>query len=273
MDNETKQIFEQLIEAINNNRVDSSQLVEAVNSPDWWSIAATFFAAVVAAGITWHLGKRQNKLQQQQVEIQKRQNDLQEQQVKLQEQQNEIQRHQTKLQEQQVRAQEYEILKRLYILVSKANRLIDNFIEDLDMSLWEPCYNSNKDALSNKITHIDNLLKDLRDSYIDYELKLSKETFNKDGYLRILDLMSRLLLHTIKSLEKGEAHLTQGCQTVNSVNGDMEEGHIRHICSHFQEGYMLSALYHNLKQFAKLKKEVRCNDSLLERIRAKFKID
>ena len=74
------------------------------------------------------------------------------------------------------------------------------------MSLWEPCYNSNKDALSYKKTHIDNLLKDLRDSYIDYELKLSKETFNKDGYLRILDLMSRLLQHTIKSLEKGESN-------------------------------------------------------------------
>ena len=121
--------------------------------------------------------------------------------------------------------------------------------------------------------YLDNLLKDLRDSYIDYELKLSKETFNKDGYLRILDLMSRLLQHTIKSLEKGEAHLTQGCQTINSVNGDMEEGHIRHICSHFKEGYMLSALYHNLKRFAELKKNVRCDDSLLESIRAKCKID
>ena len=238
MDNETKQIFEQLIEAINNNRIDSSQLVEAVNSPDWWTIGITSAITVVNAAIMVWLGWKQYKLQQQ-----------------------------------QFRTQEYEILKRLYLLLGNANRMIDNFIEDLNMSLWEPCYNSNKDALSNKITHIDNLLKDLRDSYIDYELKLSKETFNKDGYLRILDLMSRLLLHTIKSLEKGEAHLTQGCQTVNSVNGDMEEGHIRHICSHFQEGYMLSALYHNLKQFAKLKKEVRCNDSLLERIRAKFKID
>lgn len=238
MDNETKQIFEQLIEAINNNRIDSSQLVEAVNSPDWWTIGITSVITVVNAAIMVWLGWKQYKLQQQ-----------------------------------QVRAQEYEILKRLYILVSNANRVIDNFIEDLDMSLWEPCYNSNKDALSYKRTRIDNLLKDLRDSYIDYELKLSKETFNKDGYLRILDLMSRLLQHTIDSLEKGEAHLTQGCQTINSVNGDMEEGHIRHICSHFKEGYMLSALYHNLKQFAKLKKEVRCDNSLLESIRAKCKID
>lgn len=216
-----------------------------LTDPAWWSVIATFVGAIAAAIITYILGKRQNKLQEEQNKLQKR----------------------------QIEAQEYEILKRLYILVSNANRLIDNFIEDLDMSLWEPCYNSNKDALSYKKTHIDNLLKDLRESYIDYELKLSNETFNKDGYLRILDLMSRVLQHTIDSLEKSDAHLSQGCQRIFNVNGDMEEGYIQHICSHFKEGYMLSALYHNLKHFAKLKKEVRCDDSLLERIRAKFKID
>ena len=230
-----------------------------ITNPDWWSVIATILAAITAAVITYVLGKRQNELQQQQ--------------LKLQEQQNEIQKYQTKLQEQQVRAQEYEILKRLYILVSKANRLIDNFIEDLDMSLWEPCYNSNKDALSNKITHIDNLLKDLRESYTDYELKLSKDSFNKDGYLTIFDLMSRLLQHTIESLEKGEAHLSQGCQHIDSVNGDMEEGVIRHICSHFKGGRMQNLLYMNLRRFVELKKSVRCDDSLLERIRAKCKID
>ena len=255
MTEETNLQLNKLVESIDGVSGQLELLAENATNPDWWSIGIT----VVNAAIMIWLGWKQNELQQQQ--------------LKLQEQQNEIQKYQTKLQEQQVRAQEYEILKRLYILVSNANRLIDNFIEDLDMSLWEPCYNSNKDALSYKRTRIDNLLKDLRDSYIDYELKLSKETFNKDGYLRILDLMSRLLQHTIKSLEKGEVHLTQGCQTINSVNGDMEEGHIRHICSHFQEGYMLSALYHNLKQFAKLKKEVRCDNSLLESIKAKCKID
>ena len=241
MDNETKQIFEQLIEAINNNRVDSSQLVEAVdklNSPDWWTIGITSAITVVNAAIMVWLGWKQYKLQQQ-----------------------------------QFRTQEYEILKRLYILVSNANRLIDNFIEDLDMSLWEPCYNSNKDALSQKKTHIDNLFKDLRESYTDYELKLSKDSFNKDGYLTIFDLMSRLLQHTIESLEKGEAHLSQGHQTVHSVSGDMEEGHIRHICLHFKGRRMQNLLYMNLRRFVELKKSVRCDDSLLERIRAKCKID
>lgn len=244
-----------------------------ITDPAWWSVVATIIAAIVAAVITYVLGRRQNELQQQQLKIQERQNDLQEQQVKLQEQQNEIQQYQTKLQEQQVRAQEYEERKRLYVLLSNANSEIDNFIEELDRLLWAPWHNSDKNALSRKKTHIDKLLSDLRESYVDYELKLSKETFNKNGYLKILSLMSRVLQHTIDSLEKGEAQLSQGTQTIYNVNGDMEEGEIRHICSHFKGGVMLDALYQTLKQFVELKKSVRCDDSLLESIGAKCKID
>ena len=163
--------------------------------------------------------------------------------------------------------------KRLYLLLSNANGEIDNFLSELDGVLWEPWHNSDKNALNRKKEHIDNLFKDLKDSYIDYELKLSKETFNKDGYLNILNLMSRVLQHTIDSLENGKARLSQGCQHIDCVNGDMEEGYIRHICLHFDKGYILNALYQTLKQFVELKKSVRCDDSLLESIRAKCKID
>ena len=235
------------------------ELVEAVNTPDWWSVIATIIAAITAAVITYVLGRRQNELQQQQ--------------LKLQEQQNEIQKHQTKLQEQQVRAQEYEVRKRLYLLLTNANRAIDNFIEELDWLLWQPWHNSNEGGLNRKKAHIDKLFNDLSDSYVDYELKLSKDTFNKDGYLNILNLMSRVLQHTIDSLENGEAHLSYGHQTIYNVNGDMVEGEIRHICSHFKEGLMLNALYQTLKQFIELRKKVRCDNSLLEDIKAKCKID
>ena len=228
------EIMKELIEA-----------VEQLNRPEWWSVGSTIVAAIVAAVITYVLGKRQNELQEQQL----------------------------KLQEQQIRAQEYEVRKRLYLLLTNANREIDNFIEELDRLLWQPWHNSNEDALNRKKTHIDKLFNDLRDSYVDYELKLSKETFNKDGYLNILNLMSRVLQHTIDSLEKGEAHLSQGCQRIFNVNGDMEEGYIRHICSHFKKGLMLNALYQTLRQFVGLRQKVRCDDSLLESIRAKCKID
>lgn len=216
-----------------------------LTDPAWWSVIATIIAAIVAARITSKFSKRQNELQEQQ----------------------------NKLQERQIRAQEYEVYKRLYMLLGNANREIDNFIEELDWLLWQPWHNSNEDALNRKKTHIDNLFKDLRDGYVDYELKLSKETFNKDGYLNILNLMSRVLQHTIDSLEKGEAHLSQGHQTINSVNGDMEEGKIRHICSHFKEGMKLVGLYQTLEKFRELKKTVRCDESLLDSIRAKCKID
>ena len=116
MTEETNLQLNKLVESIDGVSGQLELLAENASSPDWWSVIATILAAIAAAVITYVLGRRQNELQQQQ--------------LKLQEQQNEIQKYQTKLQEQQVRAQEYEILKRLYILVSKANRLIDNFIED-----------------------------------------------------------------------------------------------------------------------------------------------
>lgn len=99
MNEETQIYLDELVEAVKN----LEGLVEAVDSPDWWSIAVTFFAAVVAAWITWCLGKRQNELQEQQ--------------LKLQEQQNEIQKYQTKLQEQQIQQQEYDLYRKMYTRV------------------------------------------------------------------------------------------------------------------------------------------------------------
>ena len=71
-------------------------LVEAVSTPDWWSVIATIIAAITAAVITYVLGRRQNELQQQQ--------------LKLQEQQNELQK-------QQIQQQEYELYRRMYTQV------------------------------------------------------------------------------------------------------------------------------------------------------------
>ena len=52
------------------------KLIEAIDSPDWWSVIVTFIAAVVAATITYVLGKRQNQLQEQQIKLQEQQNIL-----------------------------------------------------------------------------------------------------------------------------------------------------------------------------------------------------
>lgn len=74
-----------------------------ITNPAWWGVVATIIAAIVAAVITYVLGRRQNELQQQQ--------------LKLQEQQNEIQKYQTKLQEQQIKQQEYDLYRRMYTRV------------------------------------------------------------------------------------------------------------------------------------------------------------
>ncbi len=80
MDYKTTTLLTKLIEAI-----------EKLDSPDWWSTGATILAAIVASIITFVLGKRQNKLHQQQLELQEQQNKLQKQQIMLQKQQNAIQ--------------------------------------------------------------------------------------------------------------------------------------------------------------------------------------
>lgn len=181
MDNETKQIFEQLIEAINNNSVDSSQLVEAVNSPDWWSVIATILAAAVAAWITYKLGKRQNELQQQQ--------------LKLQEQQNDIQKYQTKLQEEQIQQQEYELYRRMYtrvfeldffnktILLRLVAILTSNEEKELRLRLVDDIWNEYEQHS-----------KEFGECTIDMELKQCGEGLDAKCYYDALQASRRILL-------------------------------------------------------------------------------
>ena len=93
MTDETKILFEQLIEAI--------------NSPDWWTIGITSIIALINAGFLAWLGWRQYKLQKQQ--------------NKIQEYQTELQKQQTIAQQRQTEALEYERYRRLYVLLSNAN--------------------------------------------------------------------------------------------------------------------------------------------------------
>ena len=214
------------------------ELVEAVNRPDWWTIGITSAITIVNAVIMVWLGWNQYKLQKRQTE-----------------------------------AQEYDIYRKLYILLSNANSQIDGFLNDLDKALWEPYYNMDKEFLKRKQTFIDKLMKDLRDSYIDYELKFSKEAFNKDGYLQILSLMSRIIQQTNISLEKDEVEIFRGVQTITSERGKEDEAFALHITLHFKENYLRNVLIQNLESFIELKRKVRCDDVVLDRIRTKCKID
>ena len=54
-----------------------------LTDPAWWSVIATFIAALTAALITWILGRRQNELQKQQIKLQEQQNVIQQRQLQL----------------------------------------------------------------------------------------------------------------------------------------------------------------------------------------------
>ena len=73
MTDETKILFEQLIDTINANRSGMDKIVEAINSPDWWTIGITAVNAVIMVWLGW----KQYKLQQQQAILQKRQTESQ----------------------------------------------------------------------------------------------------------------------------------------------------------------------------------------------------
>ena len=85
-----------------------------ITNPDWWSVIATIIAAVIAACITYKLGKRQNELHNQQLNIQKRQNELQEQQLEL--------------EKKQIKQNNYEIYHRVYECISNIELYAETLI-------------------------------------------------------------------------------------------------------------------------------------------------
>lgn len=88
MNEDTQILLKEFVEAINNNRIDSSQLVEAVeklNGPDWWMIVLTTINIVAFILVAYAQLKQQ--------------------------------KYQTKLQEEQIQQQEYELYRRMYTQV------------------------------------------------------------------------------------------------------------------------------------------------------------
>lgn len=211
-----------------------NNLIDAVNGTDWWVVGITFVNAAIMVWLGWN---------------------------------------QYKLQKRQTEAQEYDIYRKLYTLLSNANREIDGFLFNLWDALYEPTYKIDKDFLQRKQTVIDNLRKDLSKSYIDYELKFSKDTFNKDGYLQILSFMSRIIRYIISSVEKNEMLLMRGVQSLEYENGKEDEAYASAIARQVTQPYWHTVLMQNFESFIRQKKAVRCDNAVLDKIRKKCKID
>ena len=218
-----------------------SELIEVISRPDWWTIGIT----VVNAAIMVWLGWRQYKLQQQQTELQKRQTE----------------------------AQEYEIYRRLYLLVNNANNEIDDFLKNLYMGTWRPHIQMDKDYLLRKQKYIEQLRKDLSENYWDYKLKFSQESFNADGYHRILSQMFYVLQQFNESMTKGEVNIAQGCQHFAYEQGKEDETYAFIIASRFKTMDLKDMIMDGLMNFAEQKQVLRKSDEILDLIKAKCRIN
>ena len=146
------------------------------------SVGATVLAAVAAAVITYVLGKRQNELQEQQLKIQERQNELQE--------------EQTRLQKQQVRQQDYEVYRRMYALIREINCTAKSCLSTIYNFLSIPLFSiHDKDYLGKYVDENLELEKNLADTRVDFELRLSQNLPDIDKYAHLLASMHSVLQH------------------------------------------------------------------------------
>lgn len=217
------------------------RFVDFITNPEWWGVILSAISTIAVIIIA----VMQIKLQRQQTELQKRQTE----------------------------AQDYEVRKRLYSLLKNANREIDYYLENLGAALYESRYNADKEYLQRWQITLNKLIKDLQESYVDYELKFSKETFDKRGYLDILLRMSFIIQQTVISLQQGDVCLSRGVHEFGFMSGKKDEALATDIAKHYKGGAFPSIMMGELANFIRLKRAVRCDDSLLESIRAKCKID
>lgn len=154
------------------------ELVEAVSRPDWWAIGITAVNAVIVIVLTlWQLC-----LNKRQTQIQERQNELQAQQVKLQEQQN--------------RQQDYEVYRRMYALIREINCTAKSCISTIYNFLSIPLFSiHDKDYLGKYVDDNLELEKNLADTRVDFELRLSQNLPDIDKYAHLLAAMHSVLQH------------------------------------------------------------------------------
>lgn len=226
-----------------------------ITSPDWWSVIATFLAAIVAAWITCKFGKRQNELQEQQIKLQKQQ---------------------TKLQEQQILQQEYEIYSKLYKLVKRADVEIDYFLNEIVESLGVVRgKRADNGFLNLKLDYIEQLCKDLEQNAVDFEIKFTKEFFDLTGYRKILGFMAYNLKSLVKMVEDKKMHYDiPGSITVDGVDGCLEKGQAYYIAQHIKDKEYEVIIGSNLLSFIERRNKLRENSNdILAKIRERCNVE
>lgn len=219
-----------------------------ITNPDWWSVIATFLAAIVAAWITYKFAKRQNELQEQQI----------------------------KLQEQQILQQEYEIYSKLYKLVKRANAEIDYFFDEIIGTLGVvACMKAEDGFLKLKLDYIEQLCKDLEQNAIDFEIKFTKDFFDLDRYRSILKLMVNNLRFLVKMVDdKMMIYDRTGSYAIFEIDGCMEKGKAYYIAQHIKDKRHEAIIGSNLLYFIEERKKLRENSNdILAKIRERCKVE
>lgn len=214
-----------------------------ITNPAWWSVIATILAAIVAAVITYVLGRRQNELQQQQVELQ---------------------RQQTKLQEQQTKAQEYEVYKHLYSVVKEINReseeLLNRFYQYFASSAYKDIFRmaGNQGVIGWLYTRINELDNRLDGCAIDFELKLAGDTTDLHYYQTLVNEM-RLKTQAMERFEKLQIIVFREEEGVNASQGILrveQDALINGICDRVAVEKYKDAIRMNLENYLLVRKQV-----------------
>ena len=135
------------------------QLCDILKNPEWWNVAATIFAACVAARITYVFGKRQ-----------------------------------TKLMERQTKQQEYEVYRKLYTMVKEADWLISEFyhLVHATMSVL-PTEEDIISRLEDEQKRIIKIERMMQQHIVDFELKLPQGDVMVREYSYVLAQMSNII--------------------------------------------------------------------------------
>ena len=219
-----------------------------ITSPDWWNVIATFLAAIVAAWITYRLGKRQNELQEQQ----------------------------TKLQEQQILQQEYDIYSKLYKLVKRADVEIEHFLDEIIGTLGVvPWRRADDGFLKQILDDVEQLQKDLEQNAIDFEIKFTKEFFDLDGYRNILGFMAYNLKSLVKIVDEKKMLFDKTASyAIFEIDGCMEKGKAYYIAQHIKDKHYEVIIGSNLLDFIERRNKLRENrNDILVKIRERCKVE
>lgn len=219
-----------------------------ITNPDWWSVIATFLAAIVAAWITYKFAKRQNELQEQQI----------------------------KLQEQQILQQEYEIYSKLYKLVKRADVEIEHFLGEIVESLGViRSKRADNGFLKLKLDYIERICNDLEQNAIDFEIKFTKDFFDLDGYRDILGFMAYNLKSLVMMVEEKKMHYDiPGSITIDCVDASLEKGQAYYIAQHIKDKQYEVIIGSNLLSFIERKNGLRENNNdILAKIRERCKVE